>query len=225
MRDFCSGAYTPLGRRDHVARLTRHSVFLVRSGLPSHASFSASTSLTSRQNKARETPSRPDAHQADTHWGASLGHAAQREAETHHDEASQAQDVHAEEDILGEHRPLPRLFSVPAPRGTFIAQSTLVSSTEERTRPRLSGLPWLRIMSRHRTHANPRTSPPNRRNNAILRRGLAHPHTDLGPRNSGSAHNAAEPIPLSTGSNVRAQGASLNHSHPTLGRGREPEPS
>jgi hypothetical protein len=48
---------TSLGHSDHVARVTWHSVSLV---MRSHPSFTASTSLTSRQHKARETlkPSR-----------------------------------------------------------------------------------------------------------------------------------------------------------------------
>jgi hypothetical protein len=102
----------------------------------------------------------------------------------------------------------------------------LLTETVETSRYLLSPR-RLKIMSLRRTHANPRTSLPNRHNNPILRRGrgLAHPHRDFGPRNSGSARNAAEPTPLSTDSNVRARGANPNHSHPTLGRGRAPEPS
>src|SRR5690349_21661252 len=72
-----------------------------------------------------------------------------------------------------------RLFSVPAPRGTFIAWSTLPSPTEDRTRPRLRGPPLVYDYEPPSDPRQPHTSLPNRHNSTIVRTGLAHPRRAL----------------------------------------------
>jgi hypothetical protein len=50
--------------------------------------------------------SSPRGHEADAQTLTGLPHSVQRQREPHHDEAGQGQDVHAEENVPGEHCPL-----------------------------------------------------------------------------------------------------------------------
>src|SRR4029077_3027711 len=52
-----------------------------------------------------EYQSRSYGHEADAHTLPSLPHTVERQGDPHHGKARQSQDVHAEEDVLGEHYP------------------------------------------------------------------------------------------------------------------------
>jgi hypothetical protein len=56
----------------------------------------------------KKDQSSPRGHEADAQTLTGLPHPVQRKREPHHDEAGQGQDVHAKENVPGEHRLHPR---------------------------------------------------------------------------------------------------------------------